>query len=411
MSTGIKLAMPVQGVDLFYTSALLRIWGNERMKLLDSLKLLCFGAAALLSVAATAEDRTVLIGFAAPLTGASGAIGASLVQAAEIAVDDANRQGLHIDGDKLVFKLLVQDDRSDPRTGLLVAEYLVKSGVVGVIGHWNSGVGIPASRIYKNADVVQIAQATTSHAYTQQSFPTAFRIVPHDDESAYYTAEYVVRQMKAQRIAIIDDQTPFGNGYARQFAQSIESFNGNIVSQHGISSRTSDFNAVLKNIQKQQPDAVFFGGLDAQAGQLARELRRFGINAPLIGVGGTVGPQFLKAAGEAGNGTIALEPGLASYRGAQWQQFEKTYKRRYGDDMGLYAPFSYDAVQVLVAAIHQANSLDRQRIVAAMHQVRHNGLTGAVSFDEEGNLANPVFTIYQVRNQKWMPLKTIGGKK
>ena len=381
------------------------------MKLLGFLKLLCFGAAALLSVAATAEDRTVLIGYAAPLTGASGSIGASLVQAAEIAVEDANRQGLHINGDKLVFKLLVQDDRSDMRTGLLVADYLVKSGVVGVIGHWNSGVGIPASHIYNKADVVQIAQATTSHAYTQQSFPTAFRIVPHDDENAYYTAEYVVRQLKAQRIAVIDDQTPFGNGYARQFAQSVESFRGNIVSQYGISSRTSDFNAVLKNIRQQNPDAVFFGGLDAQAGQLARELRRFGIEAPLIGVGGTVGPQFLKAAGEAGNGTIALEPGPASYKGAQWQQFDKAYKSRHGDDMGLYAPFSYDAVQVLVAAIRQANSLERHRIVAAMHQVRHNGLTGPVAFDEEGNLANPVFTIYQVRNQKWTPLKTIGGKK
>ena len=381
------------------------------MKLLDSLKLLGLGAALALSAHVLAADRTVLIGYAAPLTGASGSIGASLVHAAEIAVDDANRQAIHIDGDKLVFKLLTQDDRSDPRTGLLVAEYFVKSGVAGVIGHWNSGVGIPASQIYKNADIVQIAQATTAHAYTEQSFPTTFRIVPHDDEGASYTAEYVVRQMKSQRIAIIDDQTPFGAGYAKHFAQMVESLKGNIVSQFGVSSRTSDFNAVLRNVKKQNPDVVFFGGLDAQAGQLAKELRRFDINAPLVSVGGTVGAQYLKVAGEAGNGTIALEPGQPSYKGTQWLQFEKAYKSRFGDNMGLYAPFSYDAVQVLVAAIKQANSLDRQRIIAAMHQVRHSGLTGPISFDADGNLANPVFTIFQVKDQKWVPLKVIGGKK
>jgi len=380
------------------------------MKLLDSLKLLCLNII-VLSSAAVAADRTVLIGFAAPLTGASGAIGASLVQAAEIAVEDVNRQAIRIDGDRLVFKLLPQDDRSDARTGLLVAEYFVKSGVVGVIGHWNSGVSIPASRVYQEAGLVQIAQASTAHAYTEQGFATAFRIVPHDDEGAQYTADYVVRQMKSQRIAIIDDQTPFGTGYARQFGQTIEALHGNIVSRYSVSSRTSDFNAVLKNIKRQEPDVVFFGGLDAQAGQLAKELKRFGINAPLVSVGGTVSPQYLSIAGDAAEGTVALEPGQSSYKGAPWQQFSKIYRGRFGNDMSLYVPFSYDAVQTLVAAIRLANSLDRQRIVAAMHQVRHNGLTGMVSFDAQGNMAHPAFTIFQVKNSKWLPMKVIEAKK
>src|SRR5450830_1889542 len=176
------------------------------MKLLDSLKLLGLSAALLLAGAAAAADKTVLIGYAAPLSGASGSIGASLVQAAQIAVDDANRQAITVAGERLVFKLLIQDDRSDPRTGLLVADYFVKSEVIGVIGHWNSGVGIPASRIYSDAGLVQIAQGTTAHAYTQQGFSTTYRIVPHDDVGAAYTADYVIHQMKAKRIAVIDDE-------------------------------------------------------------------------------------------------------------------------------------------------------------------------------------------------------------
>jgi branched-chain amino acid transport system substrate-binding protein len=374
-----------------------------------------FFLAALLSLGlpqlARAVDRTLLVGYAAPLTGASGSIGKSLIQAAELAIEDVNRQEIKVDGDRLVFRLLPQDDRSDPRTGLLVADYFVKSDVVGVIGHWNSGVSIPASRIYKDAGIVQIAQASTAHAYTEQGFATAFRIVPHDDEGASYSAQYVVQQMKAGRIAVIHDQTPFGFGYAQRFVQTVQALKGNVVSQFGVSSHTSDFNEVLRAIKQSNPDVVFFGGLDAQAGQLVRELRRFGIVAPLVGVGGTVGPQFLNIAEAAGNGTIALEPGYPAYQGAPWKQFDTAYRRRFGTEMGLYAPFSYDAIEVLAAAIKQARSLDRGKIVAAMHRIRHNGLTGAIAFDADGNLRNPVFTIFQVKDQKWVPLKTIGSKK
>jgi len=217
--------------------------------------------------------------------------------------------------------------------------------------------------------------------------------------------------MKASRIAVIHDQTSFGFGYARQFVQVVQALRGNIVSQFGVSSHTSDFNEVLRAVKQANPDVVFFGGLDAQAAQFVRELRRFGIAAPLVGVGGTVGPQFLNIAEAAGNGTIALEPGYPGYQGAQWKQFDTAYKRRFGAEMGLYAPFSYDAIEVLVAAIKQARSLDRGKIVAAMHRISHNGLTGRIAFDADGNLLNPVFTIFQVKNQKWMPLKTIGGKK
>jgi len=382
------------------------------MKWLVSMKWLYLTAllSASFPMAVMAAERTVLIGYAAPLSGASGSVGTSLVQAAELAVEDINRQDIQIDGEHLRFQLLTQNDRSDPRTGLLVADYFVKSNVVGVIGHWNSGVGIPASRIYKDAGIVQIAQATTSHAYTQQGFATAFRIVPHDDEGARYTAQYVVRQMKGKRIAVLDDQTLFGAGYADQFAQTVRELKGELVNRQSISSHTSDFNAVLRALKQADPDLVFFGGLDAQAAQLVRELRRFDISAPLVGAGGTVGQRYLQLAGTAGEGTVALEPGYPAHQGAQWQQFEKNYKSRFGDDMGLYAPFSYDAIEVLAAAIKQARSLERGKILAAMHRIRHNGLTGQISFDAEGNLINPVFTVFQVKNQKWLPLKTIGGK-
>jgi len=382
------------------------------MNLLGGLKLLCLSTllAIVFPPLAEALDRTVLIGYAAPLSGVSAAAGPALVQAAEIAIDDLNLQAIRLNGDRLIFKLLIQDDRSDPRTGLLVAQYFVKSEVIGVIGHWNSGVGIPASRIYSDAGLVQIAQGTTAHAYTQQGFSTTYRIVPHDDVGAAYTADYVIHQMKAKRIAVIDDETPFGHGFVKQFMDTAKASQGDIVNQFGISNHTSDFNTILRAIKESQPDVVIFGGVDIQAAQLVREMRRFDLDVPLVSVSGIVAPLFLEQAGPAGNGTIVLEPGQPSYQGPQWQHFQKVYKAHLSGEMSSYAPFSYDAVQVLAKAIRKANSLDRQAIAASMHQITHNGLTGRIAFDAEGNLRNPVYTIFQMKNLQWVPLKTISGK-
>lgn len=347
-----------------------------------------------------AADRTVTIGYAAPLTGVSAGAAPSLVLAAELAIEDLNRQAIHLAGDRLVFKLLVQDDRSDPRTGELVAQYFVKTDVVAVIGHWNSGVSIAASKIYNAAGIPQLAIGSSALNYTTQGFGAAFRILPHDRQNASNTAGYVVGQMRAKRIVVINDQTLYGIEYVRQFNIAAAKLKGNIVGQFDFSSHTSDFNAVLLAVRQSAPDVVLFAGLEAQAAQLVREMRRFQIKAPLVTVGGIVGPRFLQSAGTAGNGTVILEPCLPPHPSAAWLQFQKKFKERSGEEVGLKPPFSYDAVGLVAAAIRHANSVDRRALGVALHQLKFTGLTGRISFDAEGNLENPVYTVFQVRDQK-----------
>ena len=363
---------------------------------------------------AHAADRVVLIGYAAPLTGVSAPAAPGLILAAELAIEDLNHQAIYLNGDRLYFKLLVEDDRSDPRTGELVAQYFAKTEVVAVIGHWNSGVSIAASKIYNAAGIPQLALGSSAHAYTQQGFAAAFRILPHDDQNAAYTADYVMGQMKARRIVVIHDQTVFGSEYVRQFTSTSVKWHGSeqgtIVGQYDFSSRTSDFNAALEGVKRSAPDVVLFAGLEAQAAQLVREMRRFQIKAPLVTVGGIVGPRFLQNAGAAGEQTTILEPVLPTHQGLAWQQFQKNFKQRSGEEVGLKPPFSYDAVELVAAAIRQANSMDRKALGAALHRLRFTGLTGKISFDAEGNLEKPVYTVFQVKDQKWVVLKTIEGK-
>ncbi|MBP0599445.1 branched-chain amino acid ABC transporter substrate-binding protein [Herbaspirillum sp. LeCh32-8] len=359
---------------------------------------------------ARAEPRTVVIGLAAPMSGLSGSTGLALERAAQIAIDDVNDTRPVIGGEAVSFKLQSQDDRADPRTGELIAEYFVKSGVAAVVGHWNSGVGIPASRIYAAAGIPQVSPATTSPAYTRQGFATAFRIVPHDGDGARHTAEYVLREMKAASIVVIDDRTVFGAGYAAEFEKSVKALQGRIAAHYSVSSKTSDFNGILRSARSLKPDVVFFAGIDAQAAQLASDMRRLKITAPLVGIGGLVGPTFLQLAGQAGEGTVVVEPGLASYKGSQWTRFEAAWKTRYRDEIYLYAPFAYDAVRTIAAAMREANSVDRAKVTAELHKIRYRGITGNIGFDKDGNLREPIFTLYEVRNGRWVVIKTIGDK-
>lgn len=381
-----------------------------RKRFLVGAVMLGMAALGMLPASGQAGERTVVIGLAAPMSGLSGSTGISLEHAAQLAIDDLNETPPVIGGDKITFKLLPQDDRADPRTGELIAEYLVKSKVAAVVGHWNSGVGIPASRIYAAAGIPHVSPAVTSPAYTQQGFPTAFRIVPHDGDGARHTAEYVVREMKARNIVVIDDRTVFGAGYAAEFKKSVAALNAKVVAHYTVSSKSSTFNHILPAARSLNPDVVFFAGIDAQAAQLVSELRRLQITAPLVGIGGMVGPTFLRLAGPAAEGTIVLEPGPPSYKGAQWTRFESAWKARYKEDIYLYAPFAYDAVRTIAAAMRDANSVDTDKVTTELHKIRYRGITGAISFDKDGNLRDPVFTLYEAKGGRWRVIKTIEDK-
>lgn len=353
--------------------------------------------------------HTVLIGVAGPLTGPSARIGKDLENGARLAVDDANSTHPTIDGKPVVFKLVSVDDQSDPRTAVSVAQQLVDQHVAGVVGHWNTGCSVPASRVYHDAGIPQIAPASTGHAYTQQGFDTAFRIMGHDDGSGAYTGAYAVKTLKAKRIAVIDDQTSFGAGLANQFIKGVESNGGTIVTHQYVTDKTVDYSAVLTAIKAQHADLVFLGGIDSEAAPIVRRMRQLQIQATLLGGGGFVSQTFLKLAGSQGEGVTALEPGRPLERMPGGKQFDTQYRARYHAPIELHAPFAYDAAATLIAAIKQTGSTDPKRLVAALHAIQRPGITGTIAFDSEGNLKDPAYTIYKVKGGSWDVVNVLGG--
>lgn len=384
------------------------------MNKITRFKPLALAAAVLATLGAAAPAQaadTILIGLAGPLTGPSARIGKDLENGAQLAITDANAQKPTLNGKPVTFKLVSEDDQSDPRTAVAVAQRLVDEGVAGVVGHWNTGTSIPAARIYHDAGIAQVAPVATGHAYTQQGFDTSFRVMGHDDDGGNYAGEYAVKVLKAKRIAVIDDRTAFGQGLADEFIKSLAAQGIQPVAREYVDDKTVDFSAVLTTVRSKDADLIFFGGVDSQAAPLARRIKQLGMNTQLMGAGGFVSQTFLTLAQKEGEGVVALEPGLPLEQMPGGKAFEQAYRDRYKTHIELHAPFAYDATRVLIAAIEQAGSANPADYLPKLRAIHYQGVTGNIAFDPQGNLQQPSFTLYKVVDGKWQPQSVLGGAK
>jgi len=358
--------------------------------------------------AGRAED-TLAIGFAGPLSGASMAVGRSMQNGAQLAVDEANRRGLRIGGKSYRLKLISQDDRADPGTAEYVARYLVGQRVIGVVGHWTSGTSLVAAPVYHAAGVIQVTPSAMSRKLTSLSYPRIFRTIPNNESIGRWSARYAVDKLGVRSVVTIDDRTPFGQGLAEQFAREVEAQGGKVLARYNVSDKTSDFNAPLMQARSLKPDLIFFGGLDWQAGVLAKSIRRLKLEARLMASAGTLGLPFLMRAGPDANGALVLEPGPPQDKMPGWRQFRQRYSEAFDSDIDLYAVFAYEAAQSILLGLRQAGSIDPDAVARAMHRLRFEGVSGPVAFNEEGDLLNPTFTLYEVQDQRWVPVTRLYG--
>ncbi len=357
----------------------------------------------------TPEPLTLLIGFAGPLSGVAAGVGRSMQNAVQLALDEANRRGLRVAGKPVQLKLLSQDDRADPAAAEYVARYLVEQHVIAVVGHWTSGTSLAAAPVYHAAGVIQITPSAMSRQLTLLSYPRIFRTIPNNESVGRLSAQYAVGSLGAKTVVTIDDRTPFGAGLADEFAQTVQRMGLQMAGRYSVSDKTSDFNAALIQARKLRPDLIFFGGLDWQAGVLAKAIKRLKLDARLMASAGTVGLPFLMRAGADGNGTLVLEPGPPQDKMPGWKSFRQRYSQHFDSNIDLYAVFAYDAAQAIINGIRLAGSTDTDAIALAMHRLRFEGVGGVVAFNEEGDLLHPSYTMYEVQDQHWTPVARFNG--
>ena len=354
-----------------------------------------------------APPTVVKIGLGAPITGPQAHIGIDIRNGTQLAVDDINAAGLTIDGKKITLELIAEVDEAYPTKATTVAQILVDSKVVAVVGHFNSGASIPASKIYSDAGIPQISPSSTNPKYTQQGFKTTFRVVANDDQQGPVGAKFALGKLKPKTIAVIDDSTAYGQGLADTFEATAKAGGAKIVAREHTTDRDTDFKAILTKIKGRKPDLVFFGGIDPQAGPMAKQMAELGIKAKFMGGDGIQTPNFIKLAGNAGEGTMASMPGLPKDQMPGGAKFLEKFKARFNAEVQLFAPMGYDAVFVFVEAMKRANSTDPARFLPEIGKTDYQGVIGPIAFDDKGDLKNGPITIYVVKDGKWDTLEVV----
>src|SRR5215510_6793149 len=360
------------------------------------------------TAAAAAEDvQVVKIGHAGPLTGGIAHLGKDDENGAHLAVDEATAKKLKIGGKTVKFELMSEDDQADPKMGPTVAQKMVDAKVAGVAGHLNSGVSIPASKVYNDAGIPMISGSATNPKLTEQGFKTIFRTVGRDDQQGPAIAQYLAN-MKVKKVAIADDATAYGEGLANEVEKTLKAAGVQVVAREKATDKTTDFKAILTKMKGKAPDAVFYGGMDATGGPMIKQARELGIKSVFSFGDGACTDEMGKLAGAAAEGLICSQAGLPA--SAASQSFNDAFKAKYGE-VKQYAPFFYDAVGIIIAAMQKADSTDPAKYLPELAKISYDGSTGHIEFDEKGDRKDAEMTIFQMKNGQVEPVAIIKAGK
>lgn len=367
-------------------------------------------AAAPAAAAAPAGDNVIKIGHVGPTSGAIAHLGKDNENGARMAIEELNAANLTINGAPATFELLPEDDAGDPKQGVAAAQKLVDAKVAGVIGHLNSGTTIPASQLYNDAGIPQISPSATNPKYTRQGFTGAFRVVADDVHLGGTLGRYAVDTLKAKNVAVIDDRTAYGQGLADEFEKAVTAAGGTLVGREFTNDKATDFNAILTTLKAKKPDVVFFGGMDAVAGPMLKQMKSLGLNAKFMGGDGICTSELPKLAGESladEQAYCAEAGGVEGEEKVAMDKFRVDFKNKYGAEVQVYAPYVYDAVKVMVNAMVTANSSDPAKYLPELKNTNYKGVTGSIAFDEKGDIKNGALTLMTYKGGVRTPIAVI----
>jgi branched-chain amino acid transport system substrate-binding protein len=344
----------------------------------------------------------IKIGHVGPLTGGIAHLGKDNENGARLAVEEANAAKIKIDGKEVKFVFVGEDDQADPKVGATVAQKMVDAKVAGVVGHLNSGTSIPASPIYNQAGIPVISGSATNPKLTEQGFKTQFRVVGRDDQQGPAIAQYLADNNKPKTVAVVDDATAYGEGIANEVEKTLKAAKITVLPREKGTDKTTDWKAILTKLRGRNPDAVFYGGMDATGGPLLKQGRELGIKAVFAFGDGACTDEMAKLAGEAAEGLLCSQAGLP---------VEAADKKKFNADPILYSPFTYDAANILIQAMQKANSSDPKKYLPEVAKIDFNGVTGKIAFDNKGDRKDAEMTIFTMKGGKITPVAVIKGGK
>ena len=367
------------------------------------LKLTVVAALAMVAGMASAQDAVVKIGHVAPMSGSQAHYGKDNENGARMAIEELNTQNIVIGGKKIKFELVAEDDAADPKQGTAVAQKLCDSKVAGVVGHLNSGTTIPASKVYNDCGIPMVTGAATNPALSKPGYKNVYRIIANDNALGAGLAFYAADALKLKKVAVIDDRTAYGQGVAEVFKKTALAKGMTVVDEQYTTDKATDFMAILTAVKSKAPDAIFFGGMDAQGGPMLRQMEQLGMsNVKLFGGDGICTTELAKLAAGAktvGN-VVCAEGGSSLVKMPGGEAWKKRYDAKYPGQFQIYSPYTYDATYLLVDAMKRANSTDPKVYNAELIKSNYKGVTTTIAFEPNGELKNPAITLYIYKDGK-----------
>ena len=364
-------------------------------------------AVALCAGAVYAQDIVVRIGHVGPVSGSQAHYGKDNENGARMAIEDLNKANVTIGGHHAKFELVAEDDAADPKQGTAAATKLCDEKVNGVVGHLNSGTTIPASKIYNACGLPEITPSATNPTLTKQGFANVFRLLANDNALGSGLALYASDALHLKRVAVIDDRTAYGQGVAEVFRKSAAAKGIEIISEQYTNDKATDFMSILTAIKSKNPDGIFYGGMDPQAGPMLRQMDSLGLtNVKFFGGDGICTEKLTELAGGAkslGN-VVCAQGGVSIAKMPGGSDWKKRYDAEFPGDFQVYSPYTYDATMVLVDAMKRANSADPKVYLPFLKSTNYKGVTTTVQFEADGELKNPAMTFYAYKDGKQIPL-------
>ena len=367
-----------------------------------SLQLTAAAALAAVCGMATAQDvQVVKIGHAGPISGGIAHIGKDTENGVRLAIEDLNAQGLVIGGKKIKFELAAEDDAGDPRQATAVAQKLCDQKVAGLVGHLQSGTSIPAASVYSKCDLPNITASASNPDLTKPGYKTTFRLIANDNALGAALAVFAADTLKLKNVAVIDDRTAYGQGVANVFKATAKQKGMNVVAEEFTNDKATDFMAILTAIKNKKPDAIFYGGLDAQAGPMLRQMEQLGLgNVKFFGGDALCTEKLPELSGK----TPALKNVTCATGGASVDKMQggsdwkKRYDAKFPGQFQIYSPYAYDAAMVLADAMKRANSVDPRVYTPFIGKTQFKGVTANIAFTPKGELTAPAVTLYTYKD-------------
>ena len=354
-------------------------------------------------VGSAVADTAVTIGLSGPLTGNQAGSGKDNENGAKLAIQDINKKPLVVNGHKVLLKLDSEDDQGDPKVGVQIAQKLIDNGSIAVLGPNNSGVAIPASRIYNSAGVA-ILPVASNPSLTSQGYNNIFRIGASDAQLGGSMADFAKNVLKVKRVAVIDDRSAYGEGIADEFLREAKQIGLTVVGQDYTNSNAVDFKAILSTLKAKSPEAIFYGGYTAQAGPMIKQMHQIALDAKLLGGDGICSMEMAQLSGDLSSNVYCAQGGSALDKTPTGSAFIKRYKAEYHTDMLVYAANFYDGTMMIAKAMQATGTTtDRLKIRKYLANMKYDGIAGHYAFDAHGNLEGAPTTVYTFRNAQLVP--------